>query len=212
MLLGPSGRGKSYSLRNLPPAHTRIINTERKTLPFKGSDKIPQDRPRTVKEFFECMSEHLADKDCKALVIESMSAFLDTLLQEARVLKTGWDVYDYYNQKIYAMFETVKKFNDAGKHVIVINHDDVNTNELTGKSTVSAKVKGQEWRGIMEKEFDIVLHSEMELDEKDQKPHYYFRTQTDGMVPAKSPAEMFDEILIDNDIFEVLKKIKEYDS
>lgn len=156
------------------------------------------------------MDDAVADPNVRIYVSESLSAFLDMLLAEARVLKTGWDVFTYYNEKLYQYFERVRKLNDAGKHVIIISHDDVTVNELTGQTQVTAKVKGNEWKGVIEKEFDIVLHAELIIDEN-QVPSYKFRTQTDGIVPAKSPFEMFDSVLIDNDMAEVLKKVAEFD-
>ena len=210
LIEGPSGRGKSFSLRNLPPKITLIANHERKTLPFKGHDKLKQERPLSVKATFDLMDKVANDKAIRVFVSESLSGFLEMLLAEARILKKGWDVFTYYNEKIYQYFERIRKLNDAGKHVIVISHDDITTHELTGETTVTAKVKGQEWKGVIEKEFDIVFHAEMHIDEN-KVPQYRFRTQTDGVVPAKAPFEMFDSDLIDNDIVQILKVIAEYD-
>ena len=210
MIEGPSGRGKSFSLRNLPKKHTVIANHERKTLPFKGHKDLVQHRPMNVKDTFALMEKCITDPVCQIYVVESLSAFLDMLLAECRILKKGWDVFSLYNEKIYKFFELIRKFNDAGKYVIVISHDDVITNELTGDTQVVAKVKGKEWQGVIEKEFDIVLHAEIEFDEN-KNPKYQFRTQTDGVVPAKAPFEMFDSVMVDNDLFEILKKVKEYD-
>ena len=61
MIEGPSGRGKSFSLRNLPPKYTLIANHERKTLPFKGAEAFPQVRPLNVKETFEVMDKAIAE-------------------------------------------------------------------------------------------------------------------------------------------------------
>lgn len=210
MIEGPSGRGKSYSLRNLPPAYTLIMNHERKKLPFKGSNQFREWRPTSLQETFQRLDEALVDPSTQILVIESLSAFLDMLLAEARVLKKGWDVFTYYNEKLYMLFERIRKFNDAGKYIIVISHDDITTNELTGDVFVTAKVKGNEWKGAIEKEFDIVFHAELVMDEN-KIPSYMFRTQTDGVVPAKAPFGMFDSTMIDNDMLDILKKIKEYD-
>lgn len=210
MIEGPSGRGKSFSLRNLPEKYTLIMNHERKKLPFRNSARFKEWRPTNLTETFKRLDDALVDPTCQILVIESLSAFLDMLLAEARVLKKGWDVFTYYNEKLYVLFERIRKFNDAGKYIIVISHDDITTNELTGDLFVTAKVKGNEWKGAVEKEFDIVFHAEIIMDEN-KVPYYMFRTQTDGVVPAKSPEGMFDSNMIDNDMAEILKKIKEYD-
>ena len=39
-ICGFSGSGKSFSLRNLDPETTIVINTERKVLPFRGAAKF----------------------------------------------------------------------------------------------------------------------------------------------------------------------------
>lgn len=210
MIEGPSGRGKSYSLRNLPVKYTLIMNHERKKLPFKGAGTFREERPTSLQVTFQHLDAALTDPNTQIVVIESLSAFLEMLLAEARVLKKGWDVFTYYNEKLYMLFERVRKFNDVGKYVIVISHDDIVTNELTGDMIVTAKVKGNEWKGAIEKEFDIVFHAELIVDEN-KVPSFKFRTQTDGVVPAKAPHGMFTDILIDNDMADILKKIKEYD-
>lgn len=210
MIEGPSGRGKSFSLRNLPVKYTLIMNHERQKLPFKGANAFREWRPTSLGATFKHLDDALVNPQDQIIVIESLSAFLDMLLAEARVLKKGWDVFTYYNEKLGMFFERVRKFNDAGKYVIVISHDDITTNELTGDVVVSAKVKGNEWKGVIEKEFDIVFHAELQIDQ-DKKRRYVFRTQTDGIVPAKSPFGMFDDEFIDNDLAEILAKIKDYD-
>ena len=40
LLIGESGSGKSSSARNLPPEETVILNTERKSMPFKGFQQV----------------------------------------------------------------------------------------------------------------------------------------------------------------------------
>jgi len=210
MIEGPSGRGKSFSLRNLPTKYTLIMNHERKTLPFKGNKAFREVRPKTVTDTFKHLDAAIVDPQTQIVVTESLSAFLDMLLAEGRVLKTGWDVFTYYNEKLYHYFERVRKLNDAGKYTIVISHDDITTNELTGDVEVTAKVKGKEWKGVIEKEFDIVFHAEMHIDEN-KVPQFQFRTITDGVVPAKAPHEMFDSALIDNDMAAILKIISDYD-
>ena len=39
-IVGPSGTGKSTSIRTLDPKETFIINVARKELPFKGAEKL----------------------------------------------------------------------------------------------------------------------------------------------------------------------------
>lgn len=49
-IVGPSGTGKSTSIKSLNPSETFIINVARKELPFKGSEKIYN---ASLKNYFE---------------------------------------------------------------------------------------------------------------------------------------------------------------
>ena len=51
-ICGPSGTGKSTSMRNLPPERTVILNTEQKALPFLVVQN-PWAHPWSKKKYFE---------------------------------------------------------------------------------------------------------------------------------------------------------------
>ena len=59
--------------------------------------------------------------------------------------------------------------------------------------------------GISER-VSIVLHTQV-IDRQ-----YKFLTQFDGYSTAKSPMDLFDDLLIDNDLAFVIKAIDEYDN
>lgn len=209
LIEGPSGRGKSTSFRNMDPATTLMVNVERKTLPWKGGAKFPQTRPDTVKQVFDALDKYCVNKTIKALVIDSFSAFSDMLVNEARVLKTGWDVWSYYNQMMYLFFDKLRKFNSNGIHVILVGHPESLEDPEGGTGIMRLKTKGKEWEGTTEKEFDIVLWADIKIESED-KILYNFVTQTNGKHPAKSPMSMLP-LRMTNDMVEVIKLIDDYD-
>ena len=194
----------------MDPKTTVIINTERKSLPFKGSKDFSDLRPKTVKETLEYMKKAAAGKKAENIVLDSFSAFTDQLLAEARIVKSGWDVWTYYNETLFKFFESIRAINDSGKNIIVIGHEEYLDGE-GGSQRVALKVKGKEWSGVVEKEFDIVLYSHSIVEGADSVK-YLFRTQTDGICPAKAPMEMFSKITIDNDLNAVINAVKLYDN
>jgi hypothetical protein len=208
LIEGPSGRGKSTSLRNLDPTETLLFNTERKTLPWRGGAGFPQLKPKTVKEIFDFLDKYADNPKIKQIVTDSFSAFSDMLVAECRILKTGWDVWDLYNRQLYQYFLKMKRFVDNGKHVIVLGHDETIQDEA-GSGTKRLKTKGKEWEGVTEKEFDIVLWADATVIEEGNIK-YEFVTQTNGKTPAKSPMGMLP-IRMPNDVAEVIKLINEYD-
>jgi hypothetical protein len=57
--------------------------------------------------------------------------------------------------------------------------------------------------------FTYVLFTKVIKDESD-KVQYKFLTNSDGTCTAKSPMGLFEDLLIDNDLDYVVKKITEY--
>jgi ABC-type multidrug transport system ATPase subunit len=207
LILGPSGRGKSTSFENLDKATTLIINSERKALPFKNSASFIQVRPKTVREVFETLNKYKNSDKLKTLVIDSFSSIADLIVHEMRVMYSGFDIWQKNSEKIYEFFKIIKEYNDNNIDVIVTGHDE--TLEGDTGTVKRLKVKGKEWEGIVEKEFDIVLWASVAmLDETNAS--YQFITQTNGVFPAKSPAGMLPRSMY-NDMANILTLAHQYD-
>jgi hypothetical protein len=209
LVLGPSGRGKSTSIRNLPKESTLVFNIERKALPFKDGKLMPQIRPKSVKEVFDFMDKYAKNTKLKCVVFDSFSAFSDLLVEEARILKTGWDVWTHYNMNMRVFFNKIRAFNDEGIHTICLGHDEeIEESDSTGVRRL--KTKGKEWSGVTEKEFDIILWAHIEMIDETTAEHSFI-TQTNGIHPGKSPIDMLP-LKITNDLNEVLKLVEVYDA
>ena len=209
LIEGPSGRGKSSSFRNLNRSEAIIINVERKALPFRGANSLVQFRPKTLKELFDTMHKYKTSKTLKVLAIDSLSAVVDIIDHEMGIIYSGFDIWKKYSEKLYEFFKILKEYNDNGIDIILTGHDETIEGD-NGSPQKRLKVKGKQWEGIVEKEFDVVLWANVTVvDENNVK--YSFRTQTNGIVPAKSPPGMFP-LEIDNDMQVILEMARKYDS
>jgi len=94
--VGSSGKGKTYSFRNMDREKTLFINVENKPLPFKGSFKHTV-VPTTVEETLKAVLEGSKNPAINCVVIDSFSAFLDINISEAKASKKGFDVYNFYS-------------------------------------------------------------------------------------------------------------------
>lgn len=207
-VIGPSGRGKSTSIEGLPIPGTIIFNIEGKKLPFKGESNFYQVKPIRIKDFYEKWEKSLIPGKVKIIVVDSFSAFTDMLLAESRIIKTGWDVWSYYNEMIYKYFQLVKKTTEAGIYFIQMAHDEILDQE--GESVRRMLVKGKEWSGAVEKEFDIIVYAHAEFISAGVV-EYKFQTQTNGHHPAKTPKGMFSKYEIKNSLKELLIEVENYD-
>lgn len=87
-IVGNSGKGKTYSMRNLDKERTVFINIENKPLPFKGNFKY-HERPVNYQDAFKLLVKYGQDPNIDTIVIDSFSGYMDRALFEARKMKKG---------------------------------------------------------------------------------------------------------------------------
>lgn len=205
LLVSQSGKGKTYSARNLNPETTGFINVEGKPLPFKNKFKN-YIVPKSHTDALVALKAYIKEEEITCIFFDSFSAFTDLLLTVARQQFKGFDVWNYYNTEITNLLMTLKY---ANKEIFVTTHYELLMNE--GYAEKRAKVKGKEWEGMIEKEFTIVLYGENKFENPNKKPEYYFVTVLeDGS--AKCPPDILGEDIfkIENDANLVLEKINAF--
>lgn len=204
LLVGRSGQGKTYTSRTFNPETTGLINVENKPLPFKTKFKH-HSRPKTYKEAYDAVIEFAKNPDIEVIYIDSFSSYTDMVLLEARRTKKGFDIWSMYNEEIGKFLDLVKK---APKHIFVTAHYDV-TENVDGNAEKSAKVKANEWKNQVEKEFTVVLFADSKMNDKG-KPTYWYNTYQEGTT-AKCPPDLFNgELKVNNDGKFLLDRVKEF--
>ena len=88
LLVSQSGKGKTYSFRNMNKETTGFINVELKPLPFKGNFKY-HGKPTAQGGVFAALKAYNDNKEIDCIVIDSLSAVLDLFLAEAKATKKG---------------------------------------------------------------------------------------------------------------------------
>jgi hypothetical protein len=209
LIVGASGRGKTYSFRNMDKANTAFINVEHKPLPFPGQFKI-NEKPKNTKEVFDLLVLAKNTKgSINCVIIDSFSAFLDFNMKESKANFKGWDVMNNYNSNIAKFNELVKEID---KEVFVTAHYEYVGDELTGQKEKRVKSKGKEWEGSIEKDYTVCIYTDAKVLDPMQPPQHYFRLVTDGFNSAKTPPAIFGPTVleIENDSKLVFDKIQEF--
>ncbi len=184
-LVGMSGRGKTMAFRNMDPDTTGFINMEGKSLPFLNTFKN-YSTPNNWQECYQKIIEYAKDSSIKVIVVDSFSAYLESVLKTARDTKRGFDIWNYYNEEIGKFLYLVK---NVRKHIVVTAHYEwVETDE--GAVEKRIMVKGKEWKGMVEKDFTIVNYADMKVSDK--KRTYYITLNSDGKTSAKTPPMFLD--------------------
>ena len=205
-ICGPSGTGKSTSMRNLPPERTVILNTEQKALPFRKGVEFKLNVPINSLQLFKtALTKAIENPNVDIIVIESFTSLIETIYMKAKSLYDGFDVWDYYKNEIKKIMEMSK---NTDKYIIFIGIDQF----VEGDSGVEERfiaVDGS-WQKKVEKEFVIVVYSEAK--EINDKQEYRFITNKQpgyNRISAKSPMEMLPPIM-DNDIMGILNEVDKY--
>lgn len=205
LLVSQSGKGKTYSFRNMNREKTGFINVENKPLPFKGNFKY-HGKPFATGGVFAALKAYNDNKEIDCIVIDSLSAVFDLFLAEAKATKKGFDIWNYHNELVAKFLAAVK---NVEKEVFLTAHYEWIQDEGGAKER-RVKVQGKSWEGTVEKEFSLVLYADRKLTD-DKKVEAWFDMALDNS-SSKCPPDIFGEGVyqIPNDSNLVLEKILEF--
>ncbi|MBO7734902.1 MAG: AAA family ATPase [Methanobrevibacter sp.] len=196
LVIGESGSGKTYSLKNFEPAEVSIFSVEKARLPFQKK------LPLMAHAKYADINKTLASPNKKAYVIDDSQYLLVNEMFDG--MQNGVNSFDLFKKLAMNFRNLVHYINDGLPDDVIVyflHHTEQDKN--TGKLT--AKTVGKMLNDVLTIEgcFDIVLWARLDgLD-------HIFQTQNDGMCSCKSPEGMFDKI-IPNDLKAVDSRIREY--
>ena len=195
LILGESGSGKTYSLKNMNPEKVGVFSVRKGTLPFAGGDKFKVLKRAGYLEIYKILENAVG----KCYVIDdSQYLMVDEYFRKAN--DSGYQKYTQIGKNFSDLLEFIA-YKVPDDVIVYFLHHTQQTND--GK--VKAKTVGQMLDNYLTLEgcVDICL-----LTLTDGQDHY-FLTQSDGSNTAKSPEGMFD-LKIPNDLAAVDARIREY--
>lgn len=196
LVIGESGSGKTYSLKNFEPNEITIFSVEKARLPFQKK------LPLIAHAKYADIGKVLQAQNKKAYVIDDSQYLLVNEMFDG--MQNGVNSFDLFKKLAMNFRNLVHYINDSLPDDVIVyflHHTEQDKN--TGKLT--AKTVGKMLNDVLTIEgcFDIVLWARLDgLD-------HIFQTQNDGMCSCKSPEGMFDKI-IPNDLKAVDSRIREY--
>ena len=195
LIMGESGSGKTYSLKNMNPAEVGIFSVEKGRLPFKGDFKVV--KHATYGDIAKIFS---APKLKRYVIDDSQYLLVNELFDRAK--ETGYQKYTDMAVSFRNLIHNVNYLLPDDVLVYFLHHTETDPN--TGK--VKAKTVGKMIDQYLTLEgcFDIVLLATVDSD------GHHFVTQSDGYTTAKSPEGMFPSDKIPNDLGYVDKCVREY--
>lgn len=215
-MVGPTGSGKSRSIKNLNPKETYIVNTLNKALPFKTGDKdynLANKNIADVSDYNEIIAvmKGVSESrpEIKNLILDDVGYSM-TKEYLNRIDERGFEKYNEMGSHMYQILKQAQNCR-PDLNIILIFHEALEI--VDGyKPQRSVRLNGQ----FLKKEYKpeeittIVLYTNVGFDPVENKGKYSFVTNMTNEYPAKSPEEMFDTIEIPNDLNFVIEKMNAY--
>jgi hypothetical protein len=204
LVMGRSGSGKTYSIKNFSPDEVGVISVEKGRLPFKSeikTAKIPKDfdSANTYAQLnvarYAWLQMVIAKSKMPVIIIDDSQYLLVNELFD-RAKEKGYDKFTDMAVNFRNLIHFVNDLSQEDKIVYFLHHT-----EADGDGREKAKTIGRmlDEKLVLEGCFDIVLYCQ---------DHKFF-TQSNGQSSAKSPEGMF-ELEIPNDLKAVDTAIREY--
>lgn len=209
-IMGESGSGKTTSMRNLDPATTFYIDSDKKGMSWKGWRNVYQfekhnymatDQIGTVNAILEKINKQESMKHIKVVVIDTLNGLM--VADEVHRMKDkGYDKWVDLAQCVWELLDSLYTLR-SDLTVIVVCHSQTQK-EDDGYTFTRIKTSGKKLDKLnVESKLTTVLHAVA----KDGK--YVFLTHANNST-AKTPLGAFEEDEIPNDITLVLKALEEY--
>ena len=221
VILGPTGSGKSTSIKNLDPKETMILALKdiNKTLPFKGSRKLYNKENKNyfalnnweeIITYMDSVSKNLLN--VHNIILEDATYVLRTEFFD-RATETGYtkftELADHF-RRIIAKGTSLR--DDINVFMILHSEPITESGDIVGyKAATVGKLIDEKYNPL--ESVAITLFAQPKFDDQGN-PEFGFWTKkrrVNGVeLPCKSPDGMFEEEFIPNDLNYVIKAMNEY--
>lgn len=209
-IMGESGAGKTTAMRNLDPATTFYIDSDKKGLSWKGwkthynaqnNNYFKTDDQHTVMKLLRGINTSDKAKNVKTVIVDTINGIM--VADEMRRSKEkGYDKWMDLACAIYDIVDYALTMRDD-LTVIFVAHTQTDHDD-NGYLFTRIKTSGKKLDKItLESKFPVVLLAKV-IDGK-----HIFETRA-NFSTAKTPLGAFESSYIDNDIAEVLKVLDEF--
>ena len=206
LIIGRSGSGKTYSLKNFKPDEVGVISVEKGRLPFRTEIKtirVPKyENSADINTYAQANAAKYAwiintikKAKAKSIVIDDSQYLLVNELFD-RSAEKGYDKYVQMAANFRNLIHAINDMEDENKIVYFLHHSEL---DADGREKTKTIGKMLDEKLTVEGCFDIVIYC---------ADHKFF-TQANGQSTAKTPEGMFD-LEIPNDLKAVDTAIREY--
>ncbi|WP_374356236.1 ATP-binding protein, partial [Chitinimonas sp.] len=205
IILGESGTGKSYSMRNLKPAETLLIQSVRKPLPFRSADwlRVGADKRKGGNIFVTDQSAriiaYMQRTARKVIVLDDFQYVLANEFMR-RSDEKGFDKFTEIGRHAWDILTAAGELAEDVR-VYILAHTQ---SDDYGRVRMKTIGKMLDEKITLEGLFTIVLRTNV------ADGRFQFSTVNNGSDTVKSPPDLFPSHYIDNDLAAVDAAICDY--
>ena len=196
-VLGRSGTGKSFSMRNFDKTKLGVVNVQGKILPFKGSGSIDTINTDQSDKIVSAIKKHA--QKYKSIVVDDYQYVMANEFMR-RAAERGFDKFTEIARHAWDIADCVREL-PGDVIVYIMCHTDTDA-----EGTERLKTIGK----LLDEKICLEGMSTIVLKTNVSDGQYTFLTQNNGKDTVKSPAGMFPSYAIDNDLKYVDDKIRNY--
>lgn len=193
LILGESGSGKTYSIKNLDPEKVGIFLVEKPRLPFRKPFSVAK------RANYHGIMKTLAEPKLKIYVVDDSQYLLVNEFFD-RANEVGYQKFTDLALNFRNLIHFVTQKTPDDLIVYFLHHTETDANGRIKAKTIGRML---DEKLTVEGLFDIVLRTEITPE------GHFFRTQSNGNDTVKSPEDMFPD-RIPNDLALVDRTIREY--
>lgn len=203
LIIGKSGSGKSFSVRNMNPANTFLFNVVGKDLPFRAGGKFTEGKNMLSSDDYDLVTAQFNKlknrKEITDIVIDDFQYLMANEFMR-RSYEKGYDKFTEIGRHAWDILYLVKDMG-PGKIIYFLAHSDENDQGVEKCKTIGRML---DEKIVVEGLFTVVLSCVVD------KGKYFFLTVNNGRNTVKSPPQMFAADLIPNDLVTVSKAIRAF--
>ena len=204
LVLGESGTGKTTSLRNLDPTKTLLVQSIKKSLPFKASGWKIKASLKADGNIIQTDDATLIEKILRhtsqdVTVIDDFQYILANEYMR-RTAETGYQKFTDIGKSAWSLLKAASELAEH-RRVYILSHTSTDDSGHTKIKTIG---KMLDEKITLEGMVTIVLRTMV------RDGQYTFSTQNNGSDTTKSPLNMFADQFIGNDFAAVDAAICDY--
>lgn len=194
LIIGESGTGKTYSIKNFKKGEALVLSVEKGRLPFKSDLEIVKNAT------YSMIGKAFTGTKYKTFIIDDSQYLLVNEMFD-RSKEAGYGKWTDIAKKFRDVIHYINKELPDDAIVYFLHHTEFDATSGRTKAKTVGKLLDNQL--TVEGCFDVVLMTQIENGE------HYFITQSDGFTTCKSPEGMFD-LKIPNDLKAVDTTIRQY--